>query len=241
MTSLWFRLTCAAVRAWTHVYTWRLPAGARDARREDIASHLWEESHDGDSLCDVRHALSVLWRLIRGVPHDLAWRVEEEVTMTRSYAVRVAVAALIAVAAGIWIAVAGRNVQAPAPPGPPLPARAGIGYLPSPAPPPPPPGGAPREGSGQHAQTSFTVADQVNAPTRIAGASPVYPPIAIAYGVRGRVVLEATVDQHGRVVATRVIHSVPVLDEAAVNAVRQWQFEPAAAPVVITVTAAFGV
>jgi protein TonB len=58
------------------------------------------------------------------------------------------------------------------------------------------------------------------------------------------VVLEASVDRQGRVVNARVIDSIPLLDEAARQAVSQWEYEPSlvdgiAVPVTLTVTVNF--
>ena len=41
------------------------------------------------------------------------------------------------------------------------------------------------------------------------------------------VVLEILIDEAGHVVRARVVRSVPLLDEAAVRAVRKWLFAPA--------------
>lgn len=65
------------------------------------------------------------------------------------------------------------------------------------------------------------------APTPTRKVPPVYPDAARDAGVRGTVVLAALVCEHGRVVATRVITSVPDLDVAAANCVRQWDFSAA--------------
>ena len=54
-----------------------------------------------------------------------------------------------------------------------------------------------------------------------------YPEAARAGGVQGTVVLAGLVCEHGRVVATRVIESIPPLDQAATDAARQWVFQPA--------------
>ena len=64
-------------------------------------------------------------------------------------------------------------------------------------------------------------------PTPTRKVPPAYPDLAREKGVQGTVVLAALVCEHGRVVATRVIESVPLLDEAATNCVRQWDFSPA--------------
>jgi protein TonB len=45
--------------------------------------------------------------------------------------------------------------------------------------------------------------------------------------VTGSVIVEATVAANGAVVSTKIVKSVPLLDEAAANAVRQWTFNPA--------------
>jgi protein TonB len=57
--------------------------------------------------------------------------------------------------------------------------------------------------------------------------APAYPDAARREGTQGVVVLAALVCEHGRVVATRVIESIPALDAAATDAVRQWVFQPA--------------
>jgi TonB family protein len=53
------------------------------------------------------------------------------------------------------------------------------------------------------------------------------PPDARDAPVEGTVVLAALVCEHGRVAATRVIESVPMLDAAATDCVRLWDFKPA--------------
>jgi protein TonB len=84
----------------------------------------------------------------------------------------------------------------------------------SPPPPPPPPDGPVRVGGG------------VRAPTKIADARPVYPPDALAARVQGVVIIEATIDTSGAVGDMKVLRSVPLLDEAALEAVGQWRFTP---------------
>jgi periplasmic protein TonB len=53
---------------------------------------------------------------------------------------------------------------------------------------------------------------------------PVFPAAARASGVRGLVIVEARIDEAGAVVIARVLESIPLLDEAALAAVRQWRF-----------------
>ena len=84
----------------------------------------------------------------------------------------------------------------------------------------------------------------VRAPAKIQHISPVYPPDAQTARVQGVVILEATVSSTGEVTDVEVLRSVPLLDEAAVAAVRQWRYEPTlvdgvAVPVLMTVTVNF--
>lgn len=56
---------------------------------------------------------------------------------------------------------------------------------------------------------------------------PIYPPEAKATKAQGIVEMEAIVDTNGRVAAARVVKSIPEFDQAALDAVKQWQFQPA--------------
>jgi protein TonB len=58
------------------------------------------------------------------------------------------------------------------------------------------------------------------------------------------VILEVFIDEDGTVADTRVLRSIPLLDQAAMDAVRQWKFTPtllngAPTRVVMTVTVMF--
>ena len=84
----------------------------------------------------------------------------------------------------------------------------------------------------------------MKAPKKIVNVNPVYPAIAQSARVQGVVILEAVLDANGRVDSVHVLRSIPLLDQAAVDAVRQWRFTPAllnneAVPVVMTVTVNF--
>ena len=62
--------------------------------------------------------------------------------------------------------------------------------------------------------------------------------------MQGVVILETTIDIHGQVSDARVLRSIPMLDQAAIDAVRQWAFTPTylngmAVPVIMTVTVNF--
>ena len=112
--------------------------------------------------------------------------------------------------------------------------------VPPPPPPPPPPGGVKEPIKWVYAQTEVTAASG-KAPVRTKDVRPIYAPMVIASGYQGQVVLEASVDARGRVGQVRVIKSVPMLTQATIDAVRQWEFDPASVTenASITVTATF--
>ena len=83
------------------------------------------------------------------------------------------------------------------------------------APPPPPPPPAP-----------VRVGGAIQPPKKVRDQNPVYPPIAQSARVQGVVILEATIGPDGRVQDVRVLRSIPLLDAAAIEAVRQWQYTP---------------
>lgn len=81
-------------------------------------------------------------------------------------------------------------------------------------------------------------------PVKLVDVPPVIPADAIRAGVRGHVVLEVLIDTDGTVKSTRVLRSIPLLDRAAIEAVRQWRYEPVllngqAVPVIVVVTVPF--
>jgi TonB family protein len=55
---------------------------------------------------------------------------------------------------------------------------------------------------------------------------PVYPPQAKAAGIHGRVVVEVTIDETGKVISARAASGHPLLKDAAVEAARGWTFPP---------------
>jgi len=70
------------------------------------------------------------------------------------------------------------------------------------------------------------IADLPVAPRKIVDVRPVYPDLARTARKEGTVVMEAVLDATGRVTQLRVIQSVPLLDQAALDAVRQWRYTP---------------
>ena len=88
------------------------------------------------------------------------------------------------------------------------------------------------------------VGGSIKAPAQTKRVNPPYPPEAQAAGVQGVVIMEATIGVDGKVTDVRVLRPMPLLDQAAVEAVRQWEYEPTmvngvAVPVVMTVTLNF--
>lgn len=84
----------------------------------------------------------------------------------------------------------------------------------------------------------------ISRPERIHYVAPEYPALARAARREGTVILEAVLDTDGNVREARVLRSVPLLDDAALEAVRQWRFTPTLlngepVPVVLTVTVVF--
>jgi TonB family protein len=67
----------------------------------------------------------------------------------------------------------------------------------------------------------------VSPPALVDKVMPVYPDVAKHAGISGTVVLEVVVARDGKIQDARVIQSVPVLDSAAVEAVRKWRYRPA--------------
>jgi len=64
-------------------------------------------------------------------------------------------------------------------------------------------------------------------PEAISKAQPEYPDIARQSSMEGTVIVQALVGKDGKVKDTKVVKSVPVLDDAAVAAVKKWVFKPA--------------
>jgi TonB family protein len=122
---------------------------------------------------------------------------------------------------------------------------------PPPPPPPPPPGAAGRGGvmvfvpaPGSGAEQAFTrpsgeaferyvsvfnpirIGGDLKAPAKIRDVRPVYPPIAQEARVQGVVIIETVIDEDGNVAEARVLRSIPLLDQAALEAVQQWRYVP---------------
>ena len=70
------------------------------------------------------------------------------------------------------------------------------------------------------------VGGELQTPALLKRVGPEYPELAVRAQVEGVVILEAVVDQLGRVEDVRVLRSIPLLDNAAKAAVRQWEYSP---------------
>jgi len=97
---------------------------------------------------------------------------------------------------------------------------------------------------GKPAEAPILAIGEVRPPRLVRRVEPEYPLIAVESRTQGSVILEATTDIYGRVAAVRVLRSIPLLDEAAIDAVRQWVYEPLLIngrprPVTFTVTVTF--
>ncbi|MGB8959226.1 MAG: energy transducer TonB [Candidatus Aminicenantales bacterium] len=94
------------------------------------------------------------------------------------------------------------------------------------------------------AQGAVKVEGDMTPPKLIKEVRPVYPEVARLAEVQGVVILSVKADEKGQVVDVMVLRSIPLLDQAAIDAVRQWVYEPTiidgkAAPIVFTVTVRF--
>jgi TonB family protein len=78
----------------------------------------------------------------------------------------------------------------------------------------------------QDKETDADVGKDVKPPKLIKKVEPVYPDEAKKAGIEGTVTVEATTDDKGRVQKVKVLKSIPELDQAAVDAVKQWVYEP---------------
>ena len=97
---------------------------------------------------------------------------------------------------------------------------------------------------GEPVEPVVRAAGDIKPPKLVRRIEPDYPEIARQARVEGIVILEATTDVYGRVTGVRVLRSIPLLDAAAVDAVRQWVYEPLVIngrprPVTFTVTVRF--
>ena len=111
-------------------------------------------------------------------------------------------------------------------------------------PPPPPPPPVPVMGQASGGQAPVRVGGNIRPPAKVRDARPIYPEDAMRARVQGVVILETVIDEFGSVREAKVLRSIPMLDQAATDAVMQWEFVPTllngvAVPVIMTVTVNF--
>jgi len=88
------------------------------------------------------------------------------------------------------------------------------------------------------------VGGQIKEPKKLKNVNPAYPDIAKQARVQGVVILECTISPQGRVTDVKVLRGIPLLDSAAIEAVKQWVYSPTLlngvpVPVIMTVTVNF--
>ncbi|MEO8077216.1 MAG: energy transducer TonB [Acidobacteriota bacterium] len=81
-------------------------------------------------------------------------------------------------------------------------------------------------------------------PRQTKNVNAVYPPEAQRARAQGMVFIEITIDPAGKISNAVVTQAIPLLDQAALEAVRQWEYTPTvvngtAVPVIMTVTVNF--
>lgn len=91
---------------------------------------------------------------------------------------------------------------------------------------------------------ALRIGGNIAAPKKIRDVKPVYPEAALTARVQGVVIIEATIAADGTVMDAHILRSIPLLDEAALEAVRQWEFTPTLlngvpVPVIMTMTVNF--
>ena len=103
-------------------------------------------------------------------------------------------------------------------------------------------GGSAPSGSGTG--TAVRVGANLQPPRKIKDVKPVYPAGVLPSRTQGSVVIDVTIGPDGKVTNVKVIHSVPALDQAAIDAARQWEYTPSmvngvAVAVIMTVVVNF--
>jgi len=88
------------------------------------------------------------------------------------------------------------------------------------------------------------VGGQIKEPKKLKHVNPAYPDIAKQARVQGVVILECTISPQGKVTDVKVLRGIPLLDSAAIEAVKQWVYSPTLlngvpVPVIMTVTVNF--
>jgi len=88
------------------------------------------------------------------------------------------------------------------------------------------------------------VGGHVKEPRKDHHVDPVYPRLAADTRIQGVIILEAVIDETGQVRDASVLRGIPLLDQAALEAVRQWRYTPTLVdgvpmPIVLVITVTF--
>ncbi len=107
-----------------------------------------------------------------------------------------------------------------------------VGGLPEAAPPPP--------------VQPFRVGGDIKKPVKVRHVAPTYPLLATQAQIQGIVIIEAQIDERGHVVSTSLLRGIPLLNEAALDAVRQWRYTPTLIngvpiPIIMVITVRFDI
>ena len=220
-------LVVACVRSWTRIYTWRLPPAVRDARREEIESDLWESAND-PQVAQSELIMQMVLRLTLGIADDLAWRLGQG-TKIRSATRRTIVTAAATCVLLLFVALSRLAMDLPPLPEAPVGALQAHWTVRNPPPPPPPiPGAALPAGEPifRYGRTSYSLVTEGPPPVRIKEVQPVYPPIALAAGLDGEVLVRARITERGAVTDAEVAPD-GILGQSAMDAVQRWEFDAA--------------
>jgi protein TonB len=76
------------------------------------------------------------------------------------------------------------------------------------------------------AKVPVRIGGRVRPPRALLKTAPDYPALAKSARIQGDVQIDATIDMEGNVIDVRVVNGHPLLYNAALNAVRQWKYEP---------------
>lgn len=81
-------------------------------------------------------------------------------------------------------------------------------------------------GSSPMIEEPVRVGGSIKSPKRIRYSRPEYPPDAISAHIHGVVIVEAIIDKNGKIRSAKIIKSIPLLDSAALEAVKKWEYVP---------------
>jgi protein TonB len=63
-------------------------------------------------------------------------------------------------------------------------------------------------------------------PKLVSRSVPIYPTIAKETGVEGQVTIDAVIDSTGRLTSMKVVSGALLLQQAALDSLRNWKYEP---------------